>query len=209
MKGFKRLPSGGRIDRAQSVSFTLDGKGKSGFAGDTLASALLASGGGVIGRSFKYHRPRGVMAAGPEEPNALFTLGDGPTQEPNIPGTQAELSDGLAARTQNGWPSVGFDLMAINQRFAKFLSAGFYYKTFMGPRRGSWMFYEPFIRKAAGLGEATQGSRSRALRHAPRLHRGAGGRQRPRGSCRRAGRGTRRRPRGAGRAGYRSLAAAC
>jgi len=156
MKGFKRLPGGGRIDRARAVSFTLDGKAKSGFAGDTLASALLAAGGGVVGRSFKYHRPRGVMAAGPEEPNALFTLGQGPTQEPNIPGTQAELVEALKARTQNGWPSVGFDLLSINQRFAKILTAGFYYKTFMGPRKGSWMFYEPFIRKAAGLGEATK-----------------------------------------------------
>ncbi len=155
MKGFKRLPSGGRIDRAKAISFTLDGKAKQGFAGDTLASALLAGGGGVVGRSFKYHRPRGVMTAGPEEPNALFTLGSGATQEPNIPGTQAELLEGLAARTQNGWPSVGFDVMAINQRFAKLLTAGFYYKTFMGPRKRSWMLYEPFIRKAAGLGEAS------------------------------------------------------
>ncbi|HKY95109.1 MAG TPA: 2Fe-2S iron-sulfur cluster-binding protein, partial [Kiloniellales bacterium] len=142
MRSFKRLAAGGRIDRARQVNFTLDGKAMSGFAGDTLASALLANGGGVVGRSFKYHRPRGVMAAGPEEPN--------------LPGTQTELVEGLSARTQNGWPSVGFDLQAINQRFAKLLTAGFYYKTFMGPWKGSWMFYEPFIRRAAGLGSATK-----------------------------------------------------
>ncbi len=163
MSGFRRLPSGGRIDRARPLGFTLDGRSKQGLAGDTLASAVLANGGGVINRSFKYHRPRGVMAAGPEEPNALFTLGSGATQEPNIPGTQAELLEGLAARTQNGWPSVRFDALAINQRFAKVLIGnGFYYKTFMGPRKGSWMLYEPFIRKAAGLGQAsTEPDRSR------------------------------------------------
>jgi heterotetrameric sarcosine oxidase alpha subunit len=155
MSGFRRLPTGGRIDRARPLAFTLDGKAMRGFAGDTLAAALLAAGGGVVGRSFKYHRPRGVMTAGPEEPNALFTLGIGATQEPNIPGTQAELVEGLDARTQNGWPSVRFDALSINQRFAKLLSAGFYYKTFMGPRKGSWMFYEPFIRRAAGLGQAS------------------------------------------------------
>ena len=147
-----RLPSGGRIDRHKRVDFTLDGHAMSGFAGDTLASALLANGARLIGRSFKYHRPRGFLSAGVEEPNGLFTLGTGARTEPNVPGTTTELFDGLTARCQNGTPSVRFDLRAVFGLAAPFLSAGFYYKTFMGPRRGSWMFYEPFIRRAAGLG---------------------------------------------------------
>jgi sarcosine oxidase subunit alpha len=124
----------------------------SGFRGDTLASALLASGATVVGRSFKYHRPRGFLSAGVEEPNGLFTLGAAGRTEPNIPGTTTELVDGLIARCQNGWPSVRFDLMALAGLAAPLLSAGFYYKTFMGPTRGSWMIYEPLIRRAAGLG---------------------------------------------------------
>lgn len=149
-----RLPAGGRIDRTRPVAFSLDGRKMSGLAGDTLASALLANGVTLIGRSFKYHRPRGFLSAGVEEPNGLFTLGEGGRAEPNIPGTVTELVDGLVARRQNGWPSVDFDLMAVNSLAAPFLSAGFYYKTFMGPSRGAWMFYEPFIRRAAGLGRA-------------------------------------------------------
>jgi sarcosine oxidase subunit alpha len=124
----------------------------SGLQGDTLASALLADGVRLVGRSFKYHRPRGFLSAGVEEPNGLFTLGEGGRTEPNIAGTTIELTEGLIARRQNGWPSVEFDLMAINSLAAPLLAAGFYYKTFMGPTRGSWMFYEPFIRRAAGLG---------------------------------------------------------
>jgi methylglutamate dehydrogenase subunit C len=147
-----RLPAGGRIDRSKRVGFTLDGKPMSGLLGDTLASALLANGVKLVGRSFKYHRPRGFLSAGVEEPNGLFTLGDGGRTEPNIAGTITELTDGLTARRQNGWPSVDFDLMAINSLAAPLLAAGFYYKTFMGPTRGAWMFYEPFIRRAAGLG---------------------------------------------------------
>jgi heterotetrameric sarcosine oxidase alpha subunit len=147
-----RLPSGGRIDRSKKLSFSLDGRSMSGFHGDTLASALLASGVKLIGRSFKYHRPRGFLSAGLEEPNGLFTLGAGGRTEPNIPGTVTELFEGLAARCQNGWPSVRFDLMSITSLAAPLLTAGFYYKTFMGPTRGGWMFYEPFIRRAAGLG---------------------------------------------------------
>lgn len=150
-----RLPTGGRIDRTKPVAFSLDGMRMTGFEGDTLASALLANGVTLVGRSFKYHRPRGFLSAGVEEPNGLFTLGEGPRTEPNIPGTIAELVDGLVARRQNGWPSVEQDLMALNGLAAPLLSAGFYYKTFMGPRRGSWMLYEPFIRRAAGLGRAT------------------------------------------------------
>jgi methylglutamate dehydrogenase subunit C len=149
-----RLPAGGRIDRARKLSFTLDGKMMSGLQGDTLASALLASGITLIGRSFKYHRPRGFLSAGVEEPNGLVTLGDGDRTEPNVPATITELREALAARRQNAWPSVGIDLRAINSWAAPLLTAGFYYKTFMGPTRGAWMFYERFIRRAAGLGRA-------------------------------------------------------
>jgi sarcosine oxidase subunit alpha len=147
-----RLPAGGRIDRDQRLTFSLDGRSMSGFQGDTLASALLANGVRLIGRSFKYHRPRGFLSAGVEEPNGLFTLGKGGRTDPNAAGTTTELFEGLEARCQNAWPSVRFDLMSINSLAGPFLSAGFYYKTFMGPTRGSWMFYEPFIRRAAGLG---------------------------------------------------------
>ena len=125
----------------------------SGFRGDTLASALLANGVRVVGRSFKYHRPRGFLSAGIEEPNGLFTLGKGGRSEPNVAGTVTELTEGLVARRQNAWPSVEFDLRAANAFAAPLLTAGFYYKTFMGPTRGAWMFYERFIRRAAGLGQ--------------------------------------------------------
>jgi len=147
-----RRATGGRIDRNRPIGFSLDGNAMSGFAGDTLASALLANGVRVVGRSFKYHRPRGFMSAGIEEPNGLFTLGEGGRCEPNIPGTMTELTEGLVARRQNAWPSVEFDLRSLNALGAPLLSAGFYYKTFMGPTRGAWMFYERFIRRAAGLG---------------------------------------------------------
>ena len=150
--GKYRLASGGRIDRDTPLRFTLNGTSYQGFAGDTLASTLLAHDVHLVGRSFKYHRPRGIMAAGVEEPNALLTLGDGATREPNIAATVAEVEDGLVARTQNAWPSVKFDLMAINNLLSPVFVAGFYYKTFMGPTRHAWMFYEHFIRKAAGLG---------------------------------------------------------
>ncbi len=150
-----RLPKGGRIDRAQSLSFTFDGKTYQGFSGDTLASALLGAGVRLVGRSFKYHRPRGIMSAGAEEPNGLVTLGIGDRQEPNIPSTMIDLTEGLIARSQNAWPSLRFDIMSINALAGPILQAGFYYKTFMGPTRRSWMFYERFIRRAAGLGRAS------------------------------------------------------
>ena len=153
---FRRLPSGGSIDRGKPIGFTLDGRSYKGFAGDTLASALLANDVTLVGRSFKYHRPRGIMSAGVEEPNALFTLHDGARTEANIPGTTIDLIEGLTARTQNAWPSVELDVMAVNQLAAPFFQSGFYYKTFMGPTQGAWMFYEPFIRRAAGLGAATE-----------------------------------------------------
>jgi heterotetrameric sarcosine oxidase alpha subunit len=155
MTSFRRLPKGGRIDRAQGITARFDGAPLSGFAGDTLASALLANNKILIGRSFKYHRPRGILSAGIEEPNALFTLGEGARTEPNIAATVTELTEGLVARTQNAWPSADLDVMAVNSILAPMFQSGFYYKTFMGPSKGSWMFYEPFIRKAAGLGAAT------------------------------------------------------
>ena len=156
MTGSARLAGGGRIDRGAPISFRFDGKRYSGFAGDTLASALLANGVVLFGRSFKYHRPRGVFSAGVEEPSALVTLREGARREPNLPATTVELYEGLVAESQNRWPSLAFDAMAVNGLFSPFFSAGFYYKTFMGPTRKSWMVFEPFIRRAAGLGSATK-----------------------------------------------------
>ena len=149
-----RLRAGGRIDRDAPLGFSLDGKRLTGYRGDTLASALLATGVRVVGRSFKYHRPRGFLSAGTDEPNGLFTLGKGNRTEPNAQGTVIELAEGLSARSQNARPSVHFDFGAINSWIAPVLQAGFYYKTFMGPTRRSWMVYERFIRRAAGLGTA-------------------------------------------------------
>jgi len=155
-----RLPAGGRINRDRPVSFTFDGRAYTGFAGDTLASALLANGVRLFGRSFKYHRPRGLLAAGYEEPNALVTVLTDGAREPNIRATELEIYDGLVAESQNRNPSLAFDVMAVNQLAGKAFSAGFYYKTFMGPAVGPlkgtrfWMFCERFIRRAAGLGSA-------------------------------------------------------
>ena len=149
-----RLPTGGDIDRARPLAFTFDGKAYAGFAGDTLASALIAGGVRLVGRSFKYHRPRGVYSAGPEEPNALVRLRQGGRAEPNTRATMVELYDGLVAESQNRWPSLALDVGQVNDIVAPFIPAGFYYKTFMGPGRGAWMFYEKYIRKAAGLGVA-------------------------------------------------------
>lgn len=146
-----RLPAGGRIDRSHPLQFRFDNQSYQGFAGDTLASALLANGVKLVGRSFKYHRRRGIYSAGPEEPNALMQLHEGPRTEPNSRATMAELHDGMLAYSQNRWPSLAFDWRAINQRFSALMPAGFYYKTFMWPAR-LWMFYEEQIRKAAGLG---------------------------------------------------------
>ncbi|WP_214475623.1 sarcosine oxidase subunit alpha family protein [Mesorhizobium sp. dw_380] len=150
----QRLPVGGRIDRSRPIEFSFDGRKLTGYRGDTLASALLANDVTLVGRSFKYHRPRGILSAGPEEPNALVTLGTGGRREPNLPATTLELGDGMATESQNRWPSLAFDVQSINGLFSPFLSAGFYYKTFMGPTRRAWMVYEHFIRGAAGLGRA-------------------------------------------------------
>jgi sarcosine oxidase subunit alpha len=150
-----RLPTGGRlIDRSRRLDFTFDGRRLSGLPGDTLASALLANGRVLMGRSFKYHRPRGPLSAGPEEPNALVELGEGQRFEPNQRATVTELFAGLTARSQNRWPSLDLDLGAVNAALARFLPAGFYYKTFMWPPAGWFRLYEPLIRRAAGLGRA-------------------------------------------------------
>ncbi|RWM40768.1 MAG: sarcosine oxidase subunit alpha [Mesorhizobium sp.] len=149
-----RLPSGGLIDRSDALSFRFDGKTLFGFKGDTLASALVANGVKLVGRSFKYHRPRGILTAGSEEPNALVELRSGARREPNTKATTAELYDGLEAASQNRWPSLRFDVMAINQLFAPIFVAGFYYKTFMWPAKFWEAVYEPAIRRAAGLGRA-------------------------------------------------------
>jgi len=148
-----RLAEGGLIDRSKPVTFTYDGKSYQGYQGDTLASALLANDVRLVGRSFKYHRPRGVIGSGPEEPNALVQLGVGNRTEPNTRATQIELFDGLVGASQNCWPSVGFDIGAVNSFMAKYFPAGFYYKTFMWPP-SLWMTYEKVIRNAAGLGKA-------------------------------------------------------
>src|SRR3982750_224349 len=120
-----RLPSGGRIDRARALPFTFDGRRYEGYAGDTLASALLANGVRLVGRSFKYHRPRGIFTAGPEEPNALVELRTGARREPNGKATTIELFDGLEAASQNRWPSLSLDVMAVNQLFSPLFVGGF------------------------------------------------------------------------------------
>ncbi len=150
----KRLTRGGLIDRATSLRFSFDGRSYAGHAGDTLASALVANGVTVVGRSFKYHRPRGIFAAGSDEPNALVELRDGARREPNTRATTVELFDGLIAASQNRWPSLAFDVMAVNGLLSRFFPAGFYYKTFMWPADFWEKIYEPAIRRAAGLGRA-------------------------------------------------------
>lgn len=130
-----RLKNGGiLIDRDEPVSFSFNGKQLSGFKGDTLASALLANGQTLVGRSFKYHRPRGIMASGAEEPNALVNMGEGAKFEPNQRTTTTEVFEGLTAASQNHWPSLEFDIGAINSKLPRLFPAGFYYKTFMKPR---------------------------------------------------------------------------
>ncbi|WP_255731184.1 sarcosine oxidase subunit alpha family protein [Phaeobacter sp. B1627] len=148
----KNRLQGGQIDRETELTFTFDGKRYRGHGGDTLASALLANGVRLMGRSFKYHRPRGPVSAGSEEPNALVELRSGDRQEPNTRATTAELFDGLQARSQNRLGSLSFDLLAVNDRLSNFLTAGFYYKTFMWPKAFWEKLYEPVIRRAAGLG---------------------------------------------------------
>ncbi|MGB8692427.1 MAG: 2Fe-2S iron-sulfur cluster-binding protein, partial [Steroidobacteraceae bacterium] len=154
-----RTEQGGRIDRARPLEFSFDGRRYPGFAGDTLASALLANGVQLLGRSFKYHRPRGLLSAGSEEPNALVNVfRDAARSTPNLRATQVELYDGLYAVSQNRWPSLNWDFSSVNNWLAPLFPAGFYYKTFMWPRFAWHRWYEPRIRAAAGLGRAPVGA---------------------------------------------------
>ena len=150
-----RLREGGRIDRSRPLKFSLDGKAYTGFAGDTLASALVANGVMLVGRSFKLRRPRGIVGSGAEEPNAIMQVGEGAEAQPNLLATQVELRNGLVAHTPRGWPSVRFDIGAISDSFGRILGAGFYYKTFMYPRSW-WKFYERAIRRTTGFGQAPE-----------------------------------------------------
>ena len=149
-----RLNKSGYINREKKISFKFNGKKYFGYEGDTLASALLANGVHLVGRSFKYHRPRGFLGSGVDEPNAQVQLYRGAKTEPNAMATTVELVEGLVAKSQNCWPSVSFDFGAINNFLSKFFPAGFYYKTFMWPKSFWYRIYEPIIRKAAGLGVA-------------------------------------------------------
>ena len=159
----KRLNNLGKIDRDKTLNFTWDNKKLSGFEGDSLASALLANNIGIVGRSFKYHRPRGIFSSGVEESGALVTIGSKDRRDPNVRATTQELFDGLKASGQNAFPNVNFDLGGINNYIGRFSAAGFYYKTFMGIPpfewgKGTtiWMFFEKLIRKAAGMGSASR-----------------------------------------------------
>ena len=152
MRHSHRLPAGGSIQRDAPIEFRFNGKRYTGYVGDTLASALLANGVDVVARSFKYHRPRGIVTAGNDEPNALVQL-TGDDDEPNVRATTLPLRQGLCAQSVNCWPGVGFDLGVVNDWLSPLLGAGFYYKTFMWPRRG-WNLYGPLIRRMAGLGRA-------------------------------------------------------
>ncbi|ESR22830.1 sarcosine oxidase subunit alpha family protein [Lutibaculum baratangense] len=151
-----RLPQGGLVDRSRLVTFRFDGREYTGHPGDTLASALIAGGTHMVARSFKYHRPRGILGAGVEDPAALVEIGSGIHRDPNVRVTEAEIHDGLEAHAQNVWPSLTFDVGEANDLLWRFFPAGFYYKTFMGGPRG-WMTWEPFIRRAAGMGRAPDG----------------------------------------------------
>ena len=152
MTGYRIKTASARIDLSRSLSFTFDGRRFPGYAGDTLASALLANGARTLARSFKYGRPRGIVGAGPEEPNVLVQLESGGLTIPNLKATQVELYEGLAARRTTGWPSLDFDLKSIGGRFSRFMPAGFYYKTFQS--RALWPTFERIIRQAAGYGSA-------------------------------------------------------
>ena len=150
-----RLANEGLIDRSKKISFKFNGKKYIGYDGDTLASALIANGIHLVGRSFKYHRPRGFFGAGVDEPYALVQLIRNNETIPNIKATEQELFEGLEAKSVNCWPSVNFDIGGINNFLRIFLPAGFYYKTFMWPKSFWYRIYEPFIRKAAGFGVVT------------------------------------------------------
>ncbi|MFP5077157.1 sarcosine oxidase subunit alpha [Rhizobium sp. YIM 134829] len=153
MSGANRIPGKGRLTPARTARFTFDGRSYTALRGDTVASALIAHGVHLVGRSFKYHRPRGIISAGPEEPNALIGVSrDTAREQPNVRATVQEVFDGMKTISQNRWPSLSFDMGGINQYLAPFFAAGFYYKTFMWPRQAWKSLYEPRIRAAAGLG---------------------------------------------------------
>ena len=147
----KNRLEGGLINRDNTRDFVFNGQTMQGFEGDTLASALLANDIRLVGRSFKYHRPRCVLSSGSEEPNAMVELRTGNRKEPNSRTTTTELYDWLVAHAQNCLPSLNFDFLEVNDLFAPFLTAGFYYKTFMWPSIFWEKVYEPIIRRAAGL----------------------------------------------------------
>lgn len=153
--GAFRIKDAGRHTPARTARFTFDGKTYTAMEGDTVASALLAHGVHLVGRSFKYHRPRGILSAGPEEPNALLDVSrDAGRRQPNVRATVQEVFDGVRTASQNRWPSLKHDVGAFNDLLSPFFAAGFYYKTFMWPKEAWHKLYEPFIRRAAGLGEA-------------------------------------------------------
>ena len=159
----RRLISGGYIDRSKTIKFSWDNRQMAGHPGDTLASALMANNEKIIGRSFKYHRPRGIMSAGVEESGAIVTIGEGAKRDANVKATTQELYQGLTAFGQNAWPNVRLDVGSISNFFSRFLAAGFYYKTFMGlppfewgRGTGIWMLYEKLIRRAAGMGASSR-----------------------------------------------------
>jgi len=150
-----RLDEGGLINRNKKISFKFNGKKYFGYEGDTLASALIANGVHLVGRSFKYHRPRGFFGAGVDEPYAIVQMNRNNEVDPNVRATEQELFEGLEAKSVNCWPNVDFDIGAINNFLGKFFPAGFYYKTFMWPKSFWYKVYEPIIRKAAGFGAAS------------------------------------------------------
>lgn len=153
MSGANRIAGQGRLTPAKTARFTFDGKTIDALEGDTVASALLANGVHLVGRSFKYHRPRGILSAGPEEPNALIDVSrDAARRQPNVRAPVQEVFDGMKVESQNRWPSLAFDIGGVNNLMSPFFAAGFYYKTFMWPKAAWEKVYEPFIRKAAGLG---------------------------------------------------------
>ncbi|MBG1232215.1 sarcosine oxidase subunit alpha family protein [Aestuariivirga litoralis] len=156
-KPYRLSEGGSRIDRTNRLTISFDGRDVPGFAGDTVASAVLASGQKVFGRSFKYHRPRGLVGLGSEEMNALIGVGADNRHEPNLRASQIEVFPGLVAESQNRWPSLNFDIGALNSKLSRFFPGGFYYKTFMWPRAFWKHVYEPIIRRAAGLGRAAKG----------------------------------------------------
>ncbi|OCO98090.1 MULTISPECIES: sarcosine oxidase subunit alpha [unclassified Ensifer] len=155
MMGANRIPGVGRLTPARTARFTFDGRTLTALEGDTVASALLANGIHLVGRSFKYHRPRGILSAGAEEPNALMDVSrDAARRQPNVRATVQEVFDGMKVESQNRWPSLAFDVGGFNDLLSPFFAAGFYYKTFMWPKAAWHAIYEPFIRRAAGLGVA-------------------------------------------------------